>query len=54
MTKETIIMNVKELEQRQKIARIYQRWQRRSCYGELIQIDGAAHAGLKNEGLAVH
>ncbi len=34
MTKETIIMSVKELEQRQKIARIYQRWQRRSCYGE--------------------
>lgn len=30
-------------ERRRKIARIYQRRQRRPCYGELIQIDGSPH-----------
>lgn len=33
-----------------KIARIYQRRQRRPCYGELIQIDGSPHDGFEERG----
>jgi len=35
-------------ERRRKLARIYQRRMRRPSYGELIQIDGSPHSGLKD------
>ncbi|WP_288821796.1 ISNCY family transposase [uncultured Leclercia sp.] len=37
-------------ERRRKIARIYQRRQRRPCYGELIQIDGSPHDWFEERG----
>ncbi|HHT3530992.1 TPA: ISNCY family transposase [Enterobacter asburiae] len=37
-------------ERRRKIARIYQRRQRRPCYGELIQIDGSPHDWFEDRG----
>lgn len=37
-------------ERRRKIARIYQRRQRRPCYGELIQIDGSPHDWFEARG----
>lgn len=37
-------------ERRRKIVRIYQRRQRRLCYGELIQIDGSPHDWFEGRG----
>ena len=37
-------------ERRRKTARIYQRRQRRPCYGELIQIDGSPHDWFEERG----
>lgn len=37
-------------ERRRKIARIYQRRQRRPCYGELIQFDGSPHDWFEERG----
>lgn len=37
-------------ERRRKVARIYQRRQRRPCYGELIQIDGSPHDWFEGRG----